>query len=198
MQAALELKGDCITNMTDDEFADFCRANDELIIERLPSGHIVIRGTAPIFASASIDVIAQALVRWNKRAQGGMVYTHAVGYRLPNSAIRKPSLAWISHSPSAPFITACPDFIVELHRNTDDLRKSKSKMKEWIANGCRLAWLIDEKKRVVYSYERSKVRTLVGFDKPLSGDPVLEDFSVRLSSTKFLSTLVLRTQANHQ
>jgi hypothetical protein len=37
----------------------------------------------------------------------------------------------------------CPDFVIELLSSSDRLPKAQAKMKDWIANGAKLVWLID-------------------------------------------------------
>jgi Uma2 family endonuclease len=47
-----------------------------------------------------------------------------------------------------------PDFIVELRSSTDRLPplQVQAKMKQWIANGAEVAWLIDPTRKVVEIY----------------------------------------------
>ena len=50
------------------------------------------------------------------------------------------------------FLYACPDFVVELLSQLDRLVETQQKMKNWIANGSRLAWLIDPFQKRVFTY----------------------------------------------
>jgi Uma2 family endonuclease len=43
----------------------------------------------------------------------------------------------------------CPDFVIELHSQTDRPRVLHEKMRELLANGAQLAWLIDPETRTV-------------------------------------------------
>ncbi len=56
------------------------------------------------------------------------------------------------------------------------------KMREiWIANGVRLAWLIDPKGQMAYIYRADGSEEAVpGFDKQLSGEDVLPGFALEL------------------
>jgi Uma2 family endonuclease len=47
----------------------------------------------------------------------------------------------------------CPDFVIELLSATDKLSDAKEKMERWIANGAKLAWLVDPYARKVHVYE---------------------------------------------
>lgn len=52
-------------------------------------------------------------------------------------------------------------------------------------NGCRLGWLIDAHAEIVYIYkEGEKEEIHRGFDTPLSGEPVLPEFSLQLSELR--------------
>jgi Uma2 family endonuclease len=56
---------------------------------------------------------------------------------------------------------------------------------EWIANGCRLAWLIDPHGQTVHIYrENGEIQIVSNFDKKLSGENVLEGFELDLSQLK--------------
>lgn len=51
----------------------------------------------------------------------------------------------------------------------------------WMANGCRLARLIDPKTETVHSLRANdEIQLVQGFDKPLSGEDVLAGFALTL------------------
>lgn len=55
-------------------------------------------------------------------------------------------------------------------------------MEEWLDNGCKLGWLIDADSELVLIYEQGKqVREHFGFDKNISGEPLLPNFELVLS-----------------
>jgi len=45
-----------------------------------------------------------------------------------------------------------PDFVVELTSPGDRLPRVRKKMEAWIANGVKLAWLLDADRRTAYIY----------------------------------------------
>jgi Uma2 family endonuclease len=49
-------------------------------------------------------------------------------------------------------LIGCPDFVIELLSQSDRLPKVQAKMRDWIANGAALGWLIDLYKRLVMTY----------------------------------------------
>src|SRR5581483_3814065 len=103
------------------------------------------------------------------------------GFRLPNTAVRSPDAAWMLRSryeeiPAAQreeFIPACPDFVLELRSRTDRLRDVQAKMREYLANGARLGWLLDPTTRTVYVYRPNAPVERLDNPETVSGDPVL-------------------------
>lgn len=74
------------------------------------------------------------------------------GFDLPDGSFRQPDAAWISTERLAAgksadgeaSLSVAPDFVAEIRSDSDRLKKLQTKMTEgWIANGVRLAWLID-------------------------------------------------------
>ncbi|HAI76212.1 MAG TPA: hypothetical protein DCM08_08180, partial [Microscillaceae bacterium] len=123
-----------------------------------------------------------AIFQWNKQQQLGKVFDSNAGFTLPNGAVRSPDVAFVIQSrwealsaeDKAKFGHICPDFVIELRSVTDALPNLQAKMQEWIANGCRLAWLIDPAGKQVFIYRADgSVTTQQGFETPLSGEDVL-------------------------
>ncbi len=83
------------------------------------------------------------------------------------------------------FPPLCPDFVVELRSETDSLEQLRSKMREYLANGIRLGWLIDPQTPLVEIYRPSvDVETInFSFEEPptLSGEDVLPGFVLDLT-----------------
>jgi Uma2 family endonuclease len=58
-------------------------------------------------------------------------------------------------------------------------------MQEWVANGCRLAWLIDPVEQKAYVYTpQGLAKTIESFAGKLSGEDVLPGFELDLSLLK--------------
>ena len=54
-----------------------------------------------------------------------------------------------------------------------------------MSNGCRLGWLIDVDNEIVFIYQgKKKENTHKDFSKPLSGEPVLKGFKLKLAELK--------------
>jgi Uma2 family endonuclease len=110
------------------------------------------------------------------------------GYTLPDSSMRAPDVAWISNERLATisaselkkFAHVCPDFVIELMSESDELEDLQAKMKKWIENGVRLAWLIDPKKRETRVFFETKETKMVKFKEILSGYDVLPGWELIL------------------
>lgn len=134
---------------------------------------------------------------WNEHFGGGEVYGSSAGFDLPNGAIQSPDVAWISperlaaapdEDEDATFVQIVPDFVVEIRSQTDRLKKLRTKMSDsWMANGVRLAWLIDPFEEKVYIYRQGQAAAdvVAGFSgKKLSGEDVLPGFELDLETMK--------------
>lgn len=83
------------------------------------------------------------------------------------------------------FPPLCPDFVIELRSPSDRLPPLKEKMLEWIANGCRLAWLIDRKEEQVHIYRTDgSIEIVKSFSEKLSGEDVVPGFELALQLLK--------------
>jgi Uma2 family endonuclease len=85
------------------------------------------------------------------------------------------------------FVQVVPDFVGEVRSSSDRLPKLKHKMTNtWMANGVRLAWLIDPYEEKAYVYRQGQaVEELSGFDDAfLSGEDILPGFMLDLREMK--------------
>lgn len=78
------------------------------------------------------------------------------------------------------FPPLCPDFVVELLSESDDLEESQGKMLEYLDNGIRLGWLIDPRIRRVEIYRPNQAVEVLQSPMTLSGEDVLPGFVLDL------------------
>ena len=188
------IRGKYVRAMDDDEFFYFCQENDELRIERLPNREILVRDLNPPYTSSQNCEISRQLTEWSSASKPGSNVGSNTGFFLKNSAMRSPSEAWVSNdrlksvsrSDYEKFPHLCPDFIIELKSRFNSLEQLKEKMSEWMENGCLLSWLIDPETETVYIYQGQTQSVHNGFDKPVSGEPVLPGFELILSELRML------------
>ncbi len=180
-----------IDTFSDEELYAFCRANPELRIERNEKGQIVIMPPTGIETSFRNSDLVTEINIWNRKSRLGKVSDSNGGYTLPDSSMRAPDVAWISNErlaaiPSSDlkkFAHVCPDFVIELMSESDELEDLQAKMKKWIDNGTLLGWLIDPKSKQTYIYRSpSDFETaIVSFSDVLSGEDILPGLEVKLS-----------------
>ena len=184
-----ELQGEYMRKMSNEEFFRFCRENPELKIERKANGDIEVMSPTG-FQTGKINLVINGyLFEWYQKKAIGEVVGTDTGFTLPNGAMRSPDAAWVSEErvskipeeDKKTFPHVCPDFVVKLKSSSDRLKVLQDKMHEWIANGCRLGWLIVPEEEQVYIYQKDgAVDEVQGFDQKLSGEDVLPGFELDL------------------
>ena len=185
----LVLRGSLVSEFTDDEFFAFCQANSDLHLERNAQGEIVIMTPAGFVSSAQSLEVQFQLTAWNKKYKFGRVAESSAGYLLPDGATLSPDASWFSLAqwekvPAASrrrFLPICPEFVVEVMSPPDTLAGSQAKMAQWLANGAQLGFLLTDEPETAYVYRPGQpVETVSGFDRELSGEPVLPGFQLDL------------------
>ena len=116
-----------------------------------------------------------------------MCFDSSTGFVLPNGARRSPDASWVSKarllpkSASDSYWHLCPDFVIEVRSGSDRLRPLQRKMREYIEQGAKLAWLIDAEKRTVTIYRPDgDVETRTGINQ-LKGEGPIASFSMDLT-----------------
>ena len=166
-----------------------------LRMEREPNGSVTIMAPSKEGSSHRESQLFGLLFLWNHLHGQGKVHGPNGTYDLPNGATRMPDASWISsaradESPGAEdrYINTVPDFVAEIRPQSDRLPKLQAKMRDtWMANGVRLAWLIDpyEEKAYIYRAGTDALEVVEGFEgKELSGETVLPGFSLPLAEMK--------------
>lgn len=182
------IKTKSIGGMTEEQFFQFCQENDSINFERNANGEIIIM--APTGSSTgwfNIN-ISTDLTNWVRKTKLGYVFDSNAGFTLPNNAVRSPDAAfikkeeWLKVDPSdrERFAHVCPDFVIELLSKTDDERFTQEKMKEWIDNGCGLAWMINSQKKETTVYRKNGSVEVKAFHEILDGEDVLPGFTLDL------------------
>jgi len=182
--------GTRMQQLSADEFFAFCQANPDLKLERRADGTIeFLTMTGGTTGRRNTELITD-LNLWNRQSRAGEVFDSSTGFQLPNGAVRSPDAAWVSRArwealtpaQQAKFPPLCPDFVVELASPSDSLTDLTAKLNEYIANGCRLAWLIDPKNETARIFRADgSVSVVKSFAETLSGEDVLPGFSFALS-----------------
>jgi Uma2 family endonuclease len=179
------------TQFSDDDFFEFCAANDPLRIERNSKGQLIIMSPSGSLTGNIHFKIYQALTHWiDKNGEVGYIFDSSAGFKLPDQSILAPDAAFIANErweslteeQKRKFAPLTPDFVIEVRSESDSLPQLMSKMKVWISNGCRLAWLIDPLEQNAYLYHGDgSVQKVQGFNTILDGENILPRLQLDLS-----------------
>ncbi len=186
---------DRVTNkMTDEEFLWFCQENKDLRIERKCNLEIILMTPVSTKSGMQNGAIFGQLYAWNLRSATGEVFDSSTGFTLPDRSVLSPDASWIENEKYArlsedekdKFAAICPDFVIELRSKSDSLEELQNKMKCWMKNGAKLAWLIDPRNKFSYIYRVGvpDAETIQGFDKKLIGEGPVNGFVLDLSLIK--------------
>jgi Uma2 family endonuclease len=178
-----------LVKMTDEQFYEFCQANQNLRIERTAAGEVIIM--SPTFSDTgnrNSKITAQLEV-WAEQDETGEVFDSSTGFTLPNGAMRSPDASWInlerwnalSDAQKASFAPICPDFVIELRSSSDTLSGLQAKLQEYIENGAALGLLIDRQAHAVHVYRPNREPEILENPATVSGEPELPGFELRMA-----------------
>jgi Uma2 family endonuclease len=187
---ALDLRP--VMDLNDDQFYDLCRANHELRFERTAEGEILIMAPTGGETGRRNARLTYTLMQWSDRDGTGIVFDSSTALKLPDGSTKSPDASWIKRerwdkltgAQKQKFSPICPDFVIELRSATDSVAELQEKMREYIANGAQLGWLIDPQERRAYVYRpNAEVETLDNAET-LAGEPVLAGFVLDLKEIR--------------
>jgi Uma2 family endonuclease len=165
--------------LTDEQFLDLCAQYPDWRLETTAQGDILIMPPAHPRTGQRNAAITHQLFAWAETDGRGEAFDSSAGFFLRNGARRSPDSAWISHERLAGLDTdsalwhVTPEFVIELRSKSDRLETLRAKMREWIANGVSLAWLIVPETRSVEIFRPDgSVETLTNQDQVKGEGPV--------------------------
>jgi Uma2 family endonuclease len=152
--------------LTDEEFEELCIAHN-LNLEQTKEGRILMITAAGNDSSDANSEITTQLRIWWKTHRRGRVFDSDTRFVLPDGSKLGPDAAYITAERLAAvprnllrgFAPVCPNFVIELLSPTDSLGSAIQKMRDWIANGAELGWLIDPCQRTSYSFGQKAFTT---------------------------------------
>ncbi|MFN7853897.1 Uma2 family endonuclease [Anabaena sp. AL09] len=173
---------------TDDKFVEMVAANKDLRLELSAQRELSIMSpTGGETGDRNLELGGQVWF-WNRQNGLGKAFDSSTGFKLPNGATRSPDVSWIkmerwnalTPEQRKRFLPLCPDFVIELVSESDDLADTQAKMREYIANGLRLGWLINPKNKQVEIYRPNQEIEVLQSPANLSGENVLPGFILDL------------------
>lgn len=183
--------------VTDEEILELSRCNPGYQFERSAKGELVVTPTGGTSSRCSAEVMGQ-LRDWNRTTKGGIVFDSSAGFRLPDGSLLSPDASgvrrdrWdtLTSNERQGFPPLCPDAVFEIVSPSDRLDDLHAKMQVYLANGARVAVLIDPQNRAAFTYRSRTIRGAPGhemietlFEKhtTVSLDPDLSKFVLDLN-----------------
>jgi Uma2 family endonuclease len=174
-------------------FWRLCRDNPDLRLERSARGELIVMAPAGAETGHRNAGLTAQLWNWSRRNGSGLSFDSSTGFTLPNGAIRSPDASWIvrerwealSTEAREKFAPICPDFVVELRSPSDDLTKLRDKMREYLDQGARLAWMLDPRTSEVEVYRPGRAVETIKRPMTLAGEDVLPAFVLDLQGILF-------------
>jgi len=178
---------------SDEQFIELCADNSELCFELTARKELLIMTPPGPKTGRRLAMICTDLEIWSRANGTGITFATDTIFTLPNGAKRGPDASWLrreawdalTSEEQEKLPVLCPDFVVEVVSRSDRrpvrFRMLQAKMDEYIANGVRLAWLIDPYKKNVHIYCPGEPVELLKNPATLYGDPVLPGFVFQVS-----------------
>ncbi|MBV8885471.1 MAG: Uma2 family endonuclease [Chroococcidiopsidaceae cyanobacterium CP_BM_RX_35] len=186
--SALTLHIPPVLRLTDEQFEQLVAANRELQLELTARGKLIIMPpTGGETGNRNFEIYID-LGNWNRQTQLGKAFDSSTGFRLPNGATRSPDVSWmrierwntLTQEQRKKILPLCPDFVIELVSETDELEDAQVKMQEYLESGLRLGWLINPKARQVEIFRPNQEVEILDSPTTLSGEDVLPEFVFNL------------------
>jgi len=178
-------------SLSDDDYFSLCMANRDLQLERSANGDIILRPPAGLESDYRNMEVSAQLHQWAKLDGRGKVFGPSAEFILPNGAGYSPDTCWVSNQSLAKFskeqrrkfLPLAPEFVIEVLSPSDRLNALKEKVKEWIANGSQLGWLIGADNQTIYVFKPNQAapETVFGASR-LAGEGPIDGFTIELAS----------------
>ncbi|MUL34855.1 Uma2 family endonuclease [Gloeocapsopsis dulcis] len=177
-----------VLRLTDEQFEQLAAANRELQLELTTRGELIIMPPTGGGTGDRNFELAGQLWLWNRQNKLGKAFDSSTGFRLPNGATRSPDVSWVTierwnaltQAQRKKFLPLCPDFVIELLLETDELADTQVKMQEYLDNGLRLGWLINPNTKQVEIYRSGQAVEILASPLTLFGEDVLPGFVLDL------------------
>ena len=175
--------------VTHEQFQQIAAVNRDLRLERTATGELIIMAPTGSDTGYRNQDMSGQLWLWNRQTKLGVVFDSSSGFKLPNDADRSPDASWVklerwhtlTPKEQEGFAPLCPDFVVELRSKSDNMEPLREKMREYIANGSCLGWLIDRKNHKVEIYRQNQDVEILDNSTTLSGEDLLPGFVLDLT-----------------
>ena len=174
--------------LTDAELMTFSRKNRLYKIERNARGDLEIMSPVGAEGSNLEMIVLGELARWVEE-NGGVAFSSNGGFHLPDGSVLSPDGGWVSDATweqlseeeRQAYPPMCPEFLMEVLFASDSRPALERKMGMWIANGAKLAWMIDPYAGTVSIYWPGVEVEVLERPEVVVADAVVPGFRLRTS-----------------
>lgn len=118
----------------------------------------------------------------------GLVLDSSTGYKMPNGNLLSPDVSFVARErlqgmqrlPEG-FFRGAPDLAVEVLSPSESKRHLERKLKDYFANGTRLAWVINPREPSVAVHHGVTADRVLSASETLEGENVVPQFVMALS-----------------
>lgn len=189
----LTVPADVRLKVSPDDFFTLCAANRDMRLEREADGGLIVMSPASSRGGRRNLTLGARLWIWNEASGLGVGFDSSTGFTLPDGSIRAPDAAWafrdrwerLTPEEQDRFAPIVPDFVAELRSPSDTLPELRAKMRHYVAQGVRLAWLIDPATQTVEVYRPGREAEVLARPATLDGGEVLPGFTLDLKGILF-------------
>lgn len=141
---------------TDADIFELSERNPGYQFERSAAGELIVSPNGGRSGHQEMRLCTQ-LGTWAESDGSGLAFGPSTGFRLPDGSLLSPDASWVrrdrwdalSVAQQESYVPLCPDAVFEIASHSDTLPVLRRKMRAYIANGARLAVLIDPRRRAV-------------------------------------------------
>lgn len=156
-------------------------AGDDTHRYELDAGRLIVREPAGSRHGRIAAGLYAALLE-HARREGGEVVSFETGFLLRRSpdSVRAPDVAYLTGSSTSAgdgYILGAPDLAVEVLSPNDHRSEVAAKVRDYLAAGTQLVWVLDPKHRTLTIHEANGVVQTLGSGDRVDGQPVLKGFS---------------------
>lgn len=176
--------------LSEAEFLELCDQFPDAMLEYTSDGTVIVLPPTDPETGISANEVCRQLSNWAEQGGGkAMVTGPDAGFYFPDGSRRSPDAAWFDKArwreakkahPGKRFPMLAPEFLIEVRSPGDRIKKLREKMEEYIANGVKLAWLIDLHGRTVTIYRPERPPDVLENPATVAGEGPIAGFVLNL------------------
>jgi Uma2 family endonuclease len=175
--------------MTAEEFFEWVsRPENEGKRYELDNGEVVEMPSPGELHGFYCWLVIKLLTEFAVRRGGGYLLTNDTGLvvRRGPDTVRGPDAMFFLEQPdpsrmSRKHCERVPALVVEVVSPTDSMRKTMTRVEQYLRRGVRLVWVIDPDERIVYVHKPDEFHKILDETEELTGNGVLPEFSCRVA-----------------